>query len=123
VRYHLQNDWDNKFIIIYVIALFENQFLATEKLLCDRTAFDEREATRLVLHGESPVGFLWFTYVTLNAAFAIMTSVLQGKDEVSFTVHCHLLIICATGSIFLTLYTDVALYNRTIHYPSNTFIY
>jgi len=38
-------------------ALFEKHFLAPEKLLCDRTALDEREAMRLVLHGESPVGF------------------------------------------------------------------
>jgi hypothetical protein len=38
-------------------VLFENQFLTTEKLLCDRTALDEHEAMRLVLRGESPVGF------------------------------------------------------------------
>jgi len=39
-----------------------------------------------------------------------MTSALQRKDELSFTVHYHLLIICAIGSTFMTMYTYVALY-------------
>ena len=51
-----------------------------------------------------------------------MTSALKRKDEHSFTAHYHLLIIYAIGSIFMTLYTDVALYNRTVHYPSHTLI-
>jgi len=38
-------------------VLFAKQFRAAEKLLCDRASLDEREALRLVLRGESPLGF------------------------------------------------------------------
>lgn len=52
----------------------------------------------------------------------IMTSALQREDELSFTVHSHLFIIYAIGSIFMTMYTYGALNNRTVHYHSHTFI-
>jgi hypothetical protein len=62
---------------------------------------------RLVLHGESPVGFCGLYVLTLKAASVVMTSALQRKDELSLTVHYHLLIIYGIGSIFMALYTDL----------------